>query len=300
MNLEDTSPRPGHSLVELLVVIGIIGVIVSLTLPAVQRIRESASRLSCQNKLKQIALAAHNYHDTHSQLPPGCELYRRNGRVYGALQWTQLLLPYLELDNLFGETWLAFQKDPNLYDNPPHIHLSTVVAVYCCPSDGRLSSPITDKEGNTGAYASYFGSTGTNPNNAGGPDNGAFGADLVTFTDGTSQTIFIGERPPPGVRLSGSWYAFGYLPKWGYDTYSRELYGYVDNPFYSDPCQKPFRFGPGRVENPCDSHHFWSFHPGGANFAFADGSVRFLSYAVAPIIPALATRNGGEVIPGAE
>jgi prepilin-type processing-associated H-X9-DG protein len=62
------------------------------------------------------------------------------------------------------------------------------------------------------------------------------------------------------------------------------------------PCRGPFVFGPGRFDNPCDSYHFWSLHLGGANFAFCDGSVRFLSYAAAPLLPALATRAGGESV----
>jgi len=119
---------------------------------------------------------------------------------------------------------------------------------------------------------------------------------LTSFTDGTSQTILIGERPPPGVRHSGSWYAFGYTFEWGYDTYSRHLYGFVDYPMHSDPCAHPIFFGPGNIDNPCDSHHFWSLHPGGANFVFVDGSVHFLRYSASALIPALATRNGGEVV----
>jgi prepilin-type processing-associated H-X9-DG protein len=61
-------------------------------------------------------------------------------------------------------------------------------------------------------------------------------------------------------------------------------------------CQGPFRYGPGRLENPCDSYHFWSLHPAGANFLFADGSARYLSYAAEPIMVALATCRGGEVV----
>jgi hypothetical protein len=82
------------------------------------------------------------------------------------------------------------------------------------------------------------------------------GAALSTFADGTSQTIFIGERPPRGIDFIGSWYVFGYRADRGYDGFSRQLYGFADYPVYSDPCHKPMRFGPGAIENPCDSHHF--------------------------------------------
>lgn len=66
--------------------------------------------------------------------------------------------------------------------------------------------------------------------------------------------------------------------------------------FPGDPCTGPFRFGPGRTANPCDRYHFWSLHPGGAHFLFADGSVHFLPYAAASVMVPLATRAGGEVV----
>jgi prepilin-type processing-associated H-X9-DG protein len=123
---------------------------------------------------------------------------------------------------------------------------------------------------------------------------------FADITDGSSQTVMFGERPPPGRRLSGNWYTID-MP---------EVYLQVDDGLYrglsltafsatnTNRCRAPFKFGPGRIENMCDSHHFWSLHPGGANFAFADGSVKFLRYSAADILPALATRAGGEVVPG--
>lgn len=67
-------------------------------------------------------------------------------------------------------------------------------------------------------------------------------------------------------------------------------------PIIDTGCDGPFVFGPGRVDNPCDRYHFWSLHPGGANFLFADGSARWLSYSAQPLIVPLATRNGGETV----
>ena len=75
--------------------------------------------------------------------------------------WTHLLLPYLEQESIYRDTLNAMQQDSNFYDNPPHTHLTTVISVFTCSSDWRLSQPITDDEGNTGAYASYFGNMGT-------------------------------------------------------------------------------------------------------------------------------------------
>ncbi len=64
----------------------------------------------------------------------------------------------------------------------------------------------------------------------------------------------------------------------------------------TDPCLGPYRFGPGRPDNPCDRYPFWSLHPGGAHFLFADGSVHFLPYSAQPTMVALATRNGDEAV----
>jgi len=294
MNQPEVKRHLGYSLVEVLIVIGLIGMLIGLLLPAIQNVREAASRASCQNNLKQIGLAAQNYHSAHGRLPRELQNLRAaNGRLM-SVQWTHLVLPYLDQENVYRESLDAFQQNNNPYKNPPHRHVTTVVKVFTCRSDWRMPGPTTDTEGNTCAYASYFGNSGTAPPPSGGASNGAFGVSLVEFRDGSSQTLFVGERPPPAYRFAGSWYAFGYLPQWGYD-FSRHLYGLVDYPSNSDPCRKPMHFAPGRVENPCDSHHFWSFHPGGANFVFADGSVRFLTYSADPMIHSLATRNGGEV-----
>ncbi len=108
----------------------------------------------------------------------------------------------------------------------------------------------------------------------------------------------VGERPPSGDLWEGWWYA-GY----GCDGAGRDdmLLGVRDSGagcIYSlfDCPRKPAGFRRGRIENNCDALHFWSLHSGGANFAFCDGSVRFLSYSADSILPALATRAGGEAV----
>ncbi len=123
------------------------------------------------------------------------------------------------------------------------------------------------------------------------------GVRIVDITDGSSQTLIVAERPPPDTLQAGKWYTwvavFGvWANRYGPDENLVAEGGIVPG----DNCAGPFRFGPGRTDNNCDRYHFWSLHPGGGNFAFADGSVHFLRYSAADILPALATRAGGEVV----
>jgi prepilin-type N-terminal cleavage/methylation domain-containing protein/prepilin-type processing-associated H-X9-DG protein len=304
--------RQGFNLIELLVVIGIIGLLIGLLLPAVQSAREAAARASCENNLRQIGLASGNFESAHGNLPPSSVdvrtiipvTYRGSGIN---LDWQVLLLPYIEQSALWQTTLEAYKLDLNSSQNPPHIGLATVIRIYACPSDGRVMDPITDNQGYTAAYGSYQGvSAGapkinpiepsmTLPLNDGVMRLGQ-GVRFAEITDGTSQTLLIGERPPGGRYLAGAWYT-----TWEAGTYDDYSFGRypamaVYWPFNAGHCRGPFYFGPGRISNPCDFNHFWSLHPGGAHFLFADGSVHFLPYSAASVMVPLATRAGGEVI----
>lgn len=298
--------RCGVSLVEVLVVLGVIGILLSLLLPAVQRIRERASYVHCQNKLRQLELACHNYDSAQGTRPPTYQKFRVGTRR-PLVGWLVLILPYIEQDNLWRVSVSATQSQPLRHLVPPHAGLLTVINTYFCPTDGRLAQPITDDQGYTAAYGSYLGidggvqAVGPMPPSQWGVFSGDpfRGISQHSITDGTSSTVTIGERPAPGRLLAGAWYDPGIVETpWGYDSYGRGGTLAVKVTHNVGRCRPPFIFGPGRVENPCDSNHFWSLHPGGANFAFADGSVKFLRYSAADILSALATRAGGEVVPG--
>lgn len=284
--------RPAASLIELMVVVGVLGLLVGLTASAVQAVRGAAARLSCANNLRQLAVAAQNHESAHGTLPPALDWWpTRRGRT--GVGWPVLLLPALDQQPLWESARGAYFEEP-VGVGPPHVGLATVVKVYACPADGRLPGPIPDPDGPLATYLSYAGVSG------GYPGAGAVvpwrGVRPAEVTDGMSQTLLLGERPPGGVRLANNWYTESVVSlDWEADGFRRGsiLPARSDSP--AGACRPPFRFGPGRVDNRCDTHHFWSLHGGGANFALCDGSVRFLPYSAADVLPALATRAGGEV-----
>ncbi len=298
--------RPAASLIELLVVVGVLGVLVGLTASAVQAVRGAAARLSCANNLRQIAIAAQNYESAHGALPPGYDWWPADRPPAILVPWPLVLLPDLDHGPLWASARAAYRQERYGIRRSPHVGLATVVKVYACPADGRTAGPITDADGWTAAYLSYAGVAGggvaLNPVNGAARPDGAMGTlktgtRLTGVTDGTSQTLLYGERPPGGLRLANNWYTATLAdPGWQADGYNRGtvLMAQSDEP--ANVCRPPFRFGPGRVDNRCDTHHFWSLHPGGANFALCDGSVRFLAYSAADLLPAMATRASGEVV----
>jgi prepilin-type processing-associated H-X9-DG protein len=298
MRCRGQHPRNSLSLVELLVVIAIGAVLVALLLPAVQRVRASAARVGCIANLKQVGLALHSYHDSHGRLPPSAVQISLDRRGRNAtLGWMVLLLPYLEQGPLWAATQRAWQAEPLSYHNPPHVGLATVLPPYTCPADERLRSPLTDPNGITAAYTSYIGVAGLGKRD--GVIGSAPGVRLPDITDGSSHTLAAAERPPPETLQAGWWYSLDVVSV--ADALTRGpnaalVAAYPAGLRLGGVCASPFRFGPGRIDNPCDRYHFWSLHPGGGNFLFADGSARFLAYAAEPLIPALATRNGGEVV----
>ncbi|HET6576002.1 MAG TPA: DUF1559 domain-containing protein [Fimbriiglobus sp.] len=282
--------RAALTLIELLVVIAIIAILIGLLLPAVQKVRGAAARTACSNNIRQIGLGLHQYHDAHNALPAGT-VGDKGPQPY--TNWGLQLLPYLEQDALWRVAQSAFQISRDPFKNPPHTPFSTVVAVYNCPSDDRTRSPQTSR-GYLVALGSYLGVEGTNFVKRDGVLHLDSQHRFADVTDGLSQTAVIGERPPSYDMWFGWWYAgHGQAGSSGDAVLGvREvnISGELTCPI------GPYRFTDGRVSHPCDMFHFWSLYSGGANFLFADGSVRFLRYSADPILPALATRAGGESV----
>lgn len=300
--------RSGFSVIELIVVISIIGMLVGLFLPAVQQVRAAASRTACLSNLRQIGLALQNYESDRGSLPPvEWSFPPRAGLGYGAgVSWRVSLLPYLEQGPLWAKTVEASHLDRISNHNPPHVGMTTVVRTFVCPSDGRLSQSLFDpKSGITAAYGSYLGVNGSRPAFPVNPENrGVFasfwvGTRIAEILDGTSNTLAVGERPPPASLENGWWYSVACPLESDPGTCRGPAAGltmeFSPGASYGG-CSGPFFYGPGNLSNPCDRFHFWSLHSGGANFTFADGSARFISYRAKGIMAALATRAGGEVV----
>lgn len=288
-------PRFGLSPLELLVVIAILAVLAALTTSGVQKVRASAARTRCANHMRQLDLALHGYHDAKGHLPAGITRDGdRSPEPY--LSWLARVLPYIEQGALWQETEAAYRVEKNFL-SPVHSARQKVVSLFICPADPRISSSASkDITNHPVAYTSYLGVEGLNA----GVNNGLLYMDsrhkLGDATDGTSNTLLIGERPPSANLDLGWWYA-GWGQRQNGDA--EFLLGARTRCYnrHRATCEEgPYHFTAGTFKNPCDAFHFWSPHPGGAHFAFADGSVRFLRYSADDIMPALASRAGGEVV----
>ncbi len=305
--------RVGFTLIELLVVIAIIAILIGLLLPAVQKVREAAARMSCQNNLKQIGVALHNYHDSYSVLPPS---FNATGPYSdGATDttpgwgWATYILPSIEQGNLYQQLNL---KQPAQSSSL----IQTVVKVYLCPSDITPSAPfaVPDAFGNPvvqAAPSSYAACVGGDESDTEGASGlGVFYRNsrtrLTDITDGTSNTIMVGERSwgnangvwagaiNNGVCLRGKQNP---CPGSGAGSYPASVL-----------VQAHSHLNNATTDTDGGLDDFSSRHTGGSNFVFADGSVRFLrsvsgdlaggGYTPESVIfQAMGTRANGEVVP---
>lgn len=188
--------RRVFTLVELLVVIVIIGILVALLLPAVQAAREAARRMSCSNNMKQIGLALHNYHDTHKVFPPDTIWVGNSATRQRNFTWIALVLPYMEQSTLHDQidfkipAWNQQVPGPNGTVNLQSIQL----AAFTCPSDPETQS---NKGFGLSSYAGAAGWDGHRrmfgDSQRAGPFALMDSSRFAKVTDGTSNTIFVGE-----------------------------------------------------------------------------------------------------------
>jgi prepilin-type N-terminal cleavage/methylation domain-containing protein/prepilin-type processing-associated H-X9-DG protein len=322
--LLDARMRRGLTLIELLVVIAIIAVLIGLLLPAVQKVREAANRIKCANNLKQLALATHSYHGDRGQFPTGTHLVADVGGqpTGGTNLWVELL-PYIEQDNLY-KRWDRDDPRSNVRGGM-NATTARVLKVLLCPADPlprrviQVPPPLVGPPWGWGFYgmSSYGGNAGRRsfpPGSAplypGMTQDGIFYIDSCVsetdIRDGSSNTFLFGERyhrdpqyDLQEVALLGGGPIEG-TGKWAVVAGPAGAVGAV-NVLLS--AQAPINYqvpSGGDVSTLYDrACAFGSGHGHGANFAFADGSVRFVSDSIPPLtLQALSTRDGGEVISG--
>lgn len=291
--------RKAFTLLELLVVLAIFAVLMALLMSAIQNARLSAARLTCQNNLRQIALAAHHYAANHGTLPPG-EVLDIPEEPHRGMSWLTHLLPYVEQDALWQKALADWAEQPGNAFTPPHTGIRTPVRLFACPMDSRQFGVHIVPPFNILyiALTGYVGVHGTNYYSNDGVFYPGSKTRLESIKDGTSNTLLAGERVPQPAYGYGWWYACATtLGLYGQSLGVREVRpkGY----YFGEGTEKcpvgPFHFHQTDLKDPCFIFHYWSFHPGGANFALCDGSVRFFPYEADHLLPALATRAGGEV-----
>jgi len=280
------SQRTAFSLVELLVVIGVLAVLFGIVLGAVHKARAAAERAACQARLNQIGLAVHIHLATAGAfVQDGAPLY------LSRLHWYAFLLPHLGETAIWQEASTACQQERLSFLDPPHSAARRSVKTLQCPADWRLGETKRSGLGPLVGLTSYVSTSPPRGQDAVIDYRRATRPEEIT--DGLSATVMAGERPPPNSWNAGWWYS-AWMP---YEWYAANAGPNGGVALQYDLAEDPICrscFGPGRVDNEADRYHAWSLHRGGGNFLFADGAVRFFSYSAAPRMPALASIAGGE------
>ncbi len=280
--------RNAFTLVEVLVVIAIIGILIAMLLPAVQSAREAARRIQCSNNLRQLGLAMHNYHASLSSFPPGFMVRGHlTGTTPGGWAWGVFLMPFIEQSPLRDKLSPTRYTLEQVINDPALLPmLQTNLSVFRCPSSRigplRTHHGVPNPQVASANYTccrGYFNFSGTTHLTK--RNNGLFygesGTRIHEVRDGTSHTFALGERTAFGTNLQndGSW------PSWcgpGGGGAMNTVSSSVSHP----------------VNHPTSMHAFSSEHPGGALFAFTDGSVHFIAQTIGVNTAGLSPGNAGD------
>lgn len=289
--------RRAFTLIELLVVIAIIAILIALLVPAVQKVREAAARTQSTNNLKQIGLAIHNYEGANKVFPPSYgPMTPKNQTTIGEVgnppepdgggSWLRQILPFLEQS-------LATK-------------LGDVVPHFLSPQDYNYGRWTVGGAGLSGySMTGYVAIVSSGDSGNGSPYKACNPCDGVMYpssrtkhahiTDGTSNTVIVGERPADKDGVWGWWDSHWYYHM-DYSIGAKQTTLIYSSGLTTCPTG-PLVFSKGNPLDLCDTNHLWSPHGAGGLFLLADGSVRFVSYSVDPtIIPKMASKDGGEAV----
>lgn len=312
---QSVSDRGGFTVVELLVSTAVIGVLMSLLVPAVQQAREAARRTNCQNNLRQMSLALHNFHDVHGVFPASGWTSRGPGNSSGAaIGWRALLLPYLEQASLAN----SYSCDLNWWAPVNLAAGANRLTVYQCPAVPEqpvirsavakpprpvmtFARPLagSDYEALMGVRALIAPVLYTSSELTRGVMFRNSRVRFADITDGTSQTIVIAECAARPSVYRGRMHRPDLANDQGFGWIDSEGGFSLDGSNQDGSLQGLGALITPRAVNATNENEPYSFHTGGAFFVFADGHVQFLSESIDLVLMAsLVTRAAGEVVSG--
>lgn len=288
--------RGGFTLIELLTVIAIVGILLAIMIPAVQSARQAARKMTCQNNLRNLGVACFNFQDSYGYYPRNTIRPRGTTPINGE--------PPGNLWNWNSGSYESWHREIMPFIEQPNVRVQDAVTILGCPADPRGPNYTVPGYGFTW-YVGVF-SNPAHPNDGIIIDDSKLNSSLTInsamVTDGTSNCLMIGERPPSADGQVGWWDSRCCTE----DNISAAR---GDNKLYHSSsfgnCPNPALYKLGKKQNNCDFNALYSFHFSGGNFCLGDGSVRTISYSAGnqplgttTLLEALSTRDGGETISG--